>query len=467
LKLAVNSLKQKASIFSGLSFEEEFPMARKVLVIGSGGREHAIVRQLAQSPQEPVIFAAPGNPGTAALAENVDLDPMASDEVVRFCLEANIDLVIIGPEDPLIAGLTDHLHKAGISVFGPGAQGARLEGDKEFAKEVLASAGVPTPHYHAFSSSHAALKHLDTIGMPVVIKACGAAQGKGVAVCSNRGDAEAFVSECLDVQRFGGAGLRILIEDCIFGPELSVLIVTDGQSYSLLAPSRDHKRIGENDKGPNTGGMGAFAPVDLPPNLHAEIDARIVLPVLAELRRRDIPYRGVLYAGLMLTDSGPQVLEFNCRFGDPETQVVLPLLVGDFLEVCASTAAGELGGYLQGLPGGEEIGPEDWPGAGMTDWHRHCVVVVAASDGYPGKYVKGKVIQLPTGAQDDRWIIHAGTTDNGQALVTSGGRVLGSVGIGDNLAAARLAAYEQLDEAHFEGLIYRRDIAIIGDKNRG
>jgi len=442
-------------------------MARKVLVIGSGGREHAIVRQLAQSPQEPIIFAAPGNPGTAALAQNEDLDPMAPDEVVGFCLANAIDLVIIGPEDPLIAGLTDHLHKAGVPVFGPGAQGARLEGDKEFAKEVLASAGVPTPHYHAFSSSHAALKHLDTIDPPVVIKACGAAQGKGVAVCSTRGEAEAFVRECLDDQRFGGAGLRILIEECLFGPELSVLIVTDGQSYSLLAPSRDHKRIGENDKGPNTGGMGAFAPVDLPADLLVEIDTRIVLPVLAELSRRDIPYRGVLYAGLMLTETGPQVLEFNCRFGDPETQVVLPLLVGDFLEVCASTAAGELGGYLQGLPVSDNDCPEDWPGAGMTDWRRHCVVVVAASDGYPGKYVKGKVIDLPVGEKDDRWIIHAGTADNGQDLVTSGGRVLGSVGIGDSMAAARRAAYEQLDETHFEGLIYRRDIAVIGDENRG
>ncbi len=438
-------------------------MARKVLVIGSGGREHAIVRQLALSPQEPVIFTAPGNPGTATLTQNVELDPLAPDEVVGFCRENAIDLVIIGPEDPLIAGLTDHLHKAGFAVFGPGAQGARLEGDKEFAKEVLASAGVPTPHYHAFSSSRAALKHLDTIDLPVVIKACGAAQGKGVAVCSTRGEAEAFVRVCLDDQRFGGAGLRILIEECIFGPELSVLIVTDGHSYSLLAPSRDHKRIGENDKGPNTGGMGAFSPVDLPPDLHAEIDTRIVLPVLAELRRRDIPYRGVLYAGLMLTESGPQVLEFNCRFGDPETQVVLPLLVGDFLEVCASTAAGKLGGYLQGLPGNRDNGPGDWPGSGMTDWNRHCVVVVAASDGYPGKYVKGKVIELPAGDKEDRWIIHAGTTDNGQGLVTSGGRVLGSVGVGANLAEARLAAYEQLDETHFEGLIYRRDIAVIGD----
>jgi phosphoribosylamine--glycine ligase len=441
-------------------------MARKVLVIGSGGREHAIVRQLALSSQEPVIFAAPGNPGTAGAARNIDLDPMDSEAVVTFCRTESIDLVIIGPEDPLIAGLADHLHKAGIAVFGPGATGSRLEGDKEFAKEVLASAGVPTPSYHAFSSSRAALKHLDKIDLPVVIKACGAAQGKGVAVCDTRDHAEGFIGECLDDQRFGGAGLRILIEECIFGPELSVLVVTDGQSYCLLAPSRDHKRIGENDTGPNTGGMGAFAPVDVPAGLLEEIDSRIVLPVLAELRRRDIPYRGVLYAGLMLTESGPQVLEFNCRFGDPETQVVLPLLEGDFLELCASTAAGKLGGYLQGLPGGGD-GPEGWPGSGMTNWNKNCVVVVGASDGYPGNYVKGKAIELPASPERDRWIIHAGTRDTGEGLVTSGGRVLGAVGTGSRLTAARQAAYDLLNETHFEGLIYRRDIAAARGENRG
>ncbi|MCB1184418.1 phosphoribosylamine--glycine ligase [bacterium] len=429
-----------------------------VLVVGGGGREHAIVRQLAESPREPRVFAAPGNPGTAAHGTNVDLDPLDGNAVVAFCRREEVDLVIIGPEDPLIAGLADHLHKAEIPVFGPGAMGARLEGDKEFTKEVLAAAGVPTPHYHAFSSTHQALKHLDQIDPPVVVKACGAAQGKGVAVCTTRGEAEAFIRECLDEQRFGSSGLRILMEECIFGPELSVLIVTDGQDYCLLAPSRDHKRIGENDTGPNTGGMGAFAPVTLPPALYAEIDARVVLPTLAELRRRDIPYRGVLYAGIMLTESGPQVLEFNCRFGDPETQVVLPLLRGDLLELCLSTARGELGQYLQGFPeSGDEL-PPDWEGAGITRWDRSCVVVVGAADGYPGAYLQGKPIVLPRDVPGERWIIHAGTRATADGLVTSGGRVLGAVGLGDSLAAARGAAYALLDETHFEGLTYRRDI---------
>ncbi len=434
-------------------------MAMKVLVIGGGGREHAIVRQLAGSSRGPELFAAPGNPGTALHATNVDLDPMQPQQVTDFCLRQEIDLVIVGPEEPLINGLADVLRRAGVAVFGPGAMGARLEGDKEFAKEVMVSAGVPTAHYHAFSSSDQALKHLDKIDLPVVIKACGAAQGKGVAVCDSNDEAEAHIRLCLDDQEFGRAGLRILMEECLFGPELSVLVVTDGQDYCLLAPSRDHKRIGEDDTGPNTGGMGAFAPVPLDADLMLEIDTRIVLPVLAELRRRDIPYRGVLYAGLMLTDHGPSVLEFNCRFGDPETQVVLPLLTGDLLELCHATAEGNLGAFLQGLPGEAPGAPADWTGATLSDWERHAVVVVGASDGYPGRYLKGKTIELPADGAGDRWIIHAGTAQKDGRLVTAGGRVLGSVGLGDSLAAARAAAYAQLDGVHFEGLTFRRDIA--------
>jgi phosphoribosylamine---glycine ligase len=433
-------------------------MSKRVLVVGSGGREHAIIRQLASSPQNPVLFAAPGNPGTSLLASNVNLDVMDKEGIVTFCKGNEIDLVIIGPEDPLIAGLADDLHREGFNVFGPGAMGSRLEGDKEFAKEILSSAGVPTPHFHAFSSSEAALDYLDKIEMPVVVKACGAAQGKGVAVCSSRQEAEQHVHECLDDQRFGGAGLRILIEECIFGPELSILIVTDGQDYCLLAPSRDHKRLGEGDEGPNTGGMGAFAPVALPEELYSEIDVRIVMPVLAELRRRDIPFKGVLYAGLMLTEQGPSVLEFNTRFGDPETQVVLPLLKGDFLDLCFSTATGTLDSYLQGLHEIEETTPGDWPGAALTSWLRHCVVVVGASDGYPGSYTKGKSVELPASSGDDRWIIHAGTGETDNGLVTDGGRVLGAVGMGLNFKQARKMAYGLMDEIHFEGLTYRRDI---------
>jgi phosphoribosylamine---glycine ligase len=442
-------------------------MPRKILVVGSGGREHAIVRQLAVSVRNPELYCAPGNPGTAKFANNVALDVMDIPAVTAFCVEQSIDLVIIGPEDPLIAGLADALHREQIPVFGPGATGARLEGDKEFAKEVLAGAGVPTARFAAFSTSNAALKHMDKMDLPVVIKACGAAQGKGVAVCASREEAETHIRYCLDDQAFGGAGLRILIEECLFGPELSVLVVTDGQDYCLLAPSRDHKRIGENGCGPNTGGMGAFAPVDLPDELYGEIDNRIVLPVLAELRRRDIPYRGVLYIGLMLTDTGPQVLEFNCRFGDPETQVVLPLFRGDFLDFCSATATGTLGDFMQGLHQSEGKAPDNWTGADLTAWQRHSVVVVAAADGYPGTYLKGKAIEIPDLESEDQWIIQAGTAEKEQKLVTAGGRVLGAVGMGPNLEQARVSAYKLLEATHFEGLTFRRDIGDLKETHRG
>ncbi|MFO7653231.1 MAG: phosphoribosylamine--glycine ligase [Candidatus Krumholzibacteriia bacterium] len=431
-------------------------MADRIIVLGAGGREHALVRQLSESPQEPRIFVAPGNAGTAQLAENVDIDLGRPNEVVRFCLQQEIGLALIGPEEPLIAGLADHLRRAGVSVFGPGAMGARLEGDKEFAKEVMAAAGVPTPSYRSFSSVEGALDYLDKVDMPVVVKATGAAQGKGVAVCVTRAEAEQHVLLCLQDQAFGAAGLRVLIEECLFGRELSVLCVTDGQTHALLAPSRDHKRVGDGDTGPNTGGMGAFAPVELPAETMLRIDAQVITPMLAELRRRDIPYRGVLYAGLMLTDHGLRVLEFNCRFGDPETQVVLPLLKGDFLELVRSTADGELDRYLQGVHIDPDA-PADWTGGGLTDWSHHCVVVVAAARGYPGPYRKGIRLQLPPD-RGDAWIIHAGTRREDGDLVSAGGRVLGAVGVGRGLVAARGQAYRCLDEVQAEGLFYRRDI---------
>jgi len=433
-------------------------MAKKVLVVGSGGREHALVKQLALSPQEPEIYAAPGNPGTADLAENVHLNVKNHDGIVEFCTKTGIDLVIIGPEDPLIDGLGDDLRRAGIAVFGPGALGARLEGDKEFAKEVMATAGVSTARYQPFSTVDNALAYLDSVDPPVVIKACGAAAGKGVAVCSNRQKAEEHIRLCLETGKFGNAGMRLLIEDCLFGPELSVLAVTDRKNYTLLAPSRDHKRIGDGDTGPNTGGMGAFAPVSLSDELYAEIDAKIILPVLAELRRRDIPYRGVLYAGLILTDSGPQVLEFNCRFGDPETQVVLPLLAGDFLELVDSTARGTLGSYLQGLPAEPNSAPSAWPGGGMTDWTKSCVVVVGAAQGYPGSYGKGQKIALPAD-DDNAWTIHAGTATQEGDLITAGGRVLGAVGKASSLEEARARAYQKIEKTKFDGITFRCDIA--------
>jgi len=433
------------------------------MVVGGGGREHALVRHLAASPRNPEIFALPGNPGTRALARNLPGDPLDRNQVLAACREHAIDLVLIGPEDPLIAGLADHLRHAGIAVFGPGHLGARLEGDKEFAKDVLATAGIPTPSYHAFSTLDAALRHLATMTMPCVVKACGAAQGKGVAVCDAKSEAAAHLRLCLEDRAFGDAGARVLIEECLFGRELSVLVVTDGQDYALLAPSRDHKRVGEGGTGGNTGGMGAFAPVPLTAELCRRIDTEIVAPLLAELVRRDIPYRGVLYAGLMLTDTGPQVLEFNCRFGDPETQVVLPLMDCDFLELVQTTATGRLADYLQGLPDAETGGPDGWPGRGLTDWRRGAVVVVAASRGYPGPYQTGRPLELPAD-EPAAWVIHAGTGERDGRLVTAGGRVVGCVGEGADLATARSRAYALLDRVRCDNLFHRRDIALDAER---
>ncbi len=434
-------------------------MTGSILVVGSGGREHALVRQLARSPLQPTLYAVPGNPGTAADASNLSLDPGDQAALARCCRERGIELAVIGPEDPLIAGLGDALREAGVAVFGPGAAGARLEGDKEFAKEVLAAAGVPTPSYRSFTEREAAVAYLDEVAFPVVVKACGAAAGKGVAVCGERAAAISHVDRCLTARQFGAAGDRLLIEECLSGPELSVLAITDGEAYALFAPSRDHKRVGEGDQGPNTGGMGAFAPVELAAGLPARIDREIIRPTLAELRRRGIPYRGVLYAGLMLTAAGPKVLEFNCRFGDPETQVVLPLLAGDLVELLAATAAGRLGPLLENLPPPPRQAPPQWPGAALSSWDRHAVVVVGAARGYPGSYAKGNPLGLPPDRDDEAWIIQAGTQRIAGDLRTAGGRVLGAVGSGPSRQAARRAAYGLLAAVSCEDLFWRRDIA--------
>lgn len=433
-------------------------MATRILIVGSGGREHALARRLtADGGVE--IFTVPGNPGTAALGVNVALDARDHAAVAAFCRQRDVALAIIGPEDPLIAGLADDLREAGVDVFGPGAAGARLEGDKHFAKRIMDAAGVPTAAYSDHRDLASALAALDAAAYPVVVKACGAAQGKGVAVCADRASAEAHLRHCFVDDGFGAAGRHVLIEECLTGPELSVLAVTDGEAYALLAPSRDHKRVGEGDAGPNTGGMGAFASGALVPAGLGEIICRDVIePVLAELRRREIDYRGVLYAGLMLTPAGPQVLEFNCRFGDPETQVVLPLLRCGFTDLLRATARGGLGALLATLPSPVVGAPEAWPGAGLTAWDRAAVVIVGAAEGYPGPYAKGRPITLPPDAGDDAWIVHAGTARHDDELVTSGGRVLGAVGLGEDFAGARREAYGLLDRVAFAGMHFRRDI---------
>ncbi len=432
-------------------------MNEKVLVVGSGGREHSIIRQLSISPAKLSLFCIPGNPGTSELATNISLDVGNNDEIVKYSVDNDIDLVIIGPENPLINGMSDALRKAGILVFGPGEAGARLEGDKEYAKELMKAANVPTASYKPFSSYNDAVNYIETADFPLVVKACGAAQGKGVAVCETKSEAEEHLSICFNDNQFGDAGQQIIIEDCLVGPELSVLAITDGDSYALLAPSRDHKRVGKADTGPNTGGMGAFATGELVPDgLGKVICDQVVEPVLVELKKRNIDYRGVLYVGLMLTENGPQVLEFNTRFGDPETQVVLPLLNCDFYELARSVAEQKLAKYLSQISDSNEA-PQNWPGNGITFWKKTAMVVVGTAAGYPGSYPKGNEISLPDDSEF-AWIIHAGTKIENEKLVTSGGRVIGAVGIADDFTAASKKAYALISETNFKGMNYRSDI---------
>ncbi len=433
-------------------------MTPQVLIVGAGGREHALARRLAESASRPRLWAAPGNPGLLQLASRAPVDAADHHALAAWCRETAIDLVVVGPEDPLIAGLADVLRDAGLVVFGPGAEGARLEGDKEHAKLIMAAAGVPTAAYIACTSLDEALSRLETAVFPLVVKACGAAQGKGVAVCADRAAARAHLELCFTNDAFGEAGRRVLLEECLTGPELSLLAVTDGRDYGLLCPSRDHKRIGDGDTGPNTGGMGVVASAALlSPGLGRAVGEGVVAPVLAELRRRGVDYRGVLYVGLMLTPAGPRVLEFNCRFGDPETQAVLPLLRVDLLELLRAAARGGLGDWMAGLPAPGPGAPPGWPGAALTDWERAAAVVVAASHGYPGPIRRGDAITLPPD-RAGAWVVQAGTAEHEGRLVTAGGRVLGVVGEGDDLCEALVAAYGLLAEVRFDGLIARRDI---------
>ena len=432
-------------------------MPTRVLVVGSGGREHALARQLVRN-SDVELHCLPGNPGTATLGRNHALSPGDGAAVAGLCRELDIDLAVIGPEDPLIDGLADDLRAAGIAVFGPGAEGARLEGDKHHAKRVMEAAGVPTAAYTDHRDLAAALAALDDADFPLVVKACGAAQGKGVAVCADRAAAETHLRLCFEQDGFGEAGRHVLLEECLTGPELSVLALVDGHDYVLLAPSRDHKRVGEGDTGPNTGGMGAFASGALVPSgLGRTIRVDVIEPVLAELERRGVDYRGVLYVGLMLTPDGPKVLEFNCRFGDPETQVVLPLLACDFADLAGAVARGGLREFVAACPSAGPDAPEDWPGAALTRWDRAAVVVVGAAEGYPGAYDKGRTLSLPAD-RDAAWIVHAGTALDGDRLVNAGGRVLGSVGLGEDFTSARAVAYDLLAGVELDGMHVRRDI---------
>ncbi|TLM78954.1 MAG: phosphoribosylamine--glycine ligase [Actinobacteria bacterium] len=416
----------------------------RVLVLGSGGREHAIVRSLISSAHAPEVVCAPGNGGTAADARNVALDIEEPEGVAAFAAEAGFDLVVIGPEAPLVAGVADALTARGIRAFGPSAAAARLEGSKDYAKDVMSRHGIPTALAASFTDERSALEYLAETGTPVVVKADGLASGKGVTVAMELPDAVMAVRECFS-GRFGEAGRRVLIEEYLEGPECSLLAFTDGVTVVPMVPAQDHKRAFDDDMGPNTGGMGVYSPV---PAVDDATLARMrgdLERTVAGLAADGVPYRGVLYGGFMLTQQGPKVLEYNARFGDPETQVVLPLLATDLLDVMLAVAE-------------ERLADVD------VEWlDAAAVSVVLASGGYPGDYAKGKVITgiAEAEAVPGVTVFHAGTTlrEDG-ALVTNGGRVLNVTAVAPTITEARERAYEAASRIAFEGMFMRSDIGL-------
>jgi phosphoribosylamine--glycine ligase len=417
----------------------------RVLVVGGGGREHALVHSFAQSPLADRIFCAPGNTGTAAEADNI---PIAADDLpalLDFASREQVDLTVVGPEAPLVAGLTDLLEEHGLAVFGPNREASQLEGSKVFAKEVMGDGGVATGAYRRHTALQSALADVESReDYPLVVKADGLAAGKGVLICSDRSEARAAVEACFVSREFGDAGDVLITEEYLTGSEVSLLVLCDGRSAVPLAPAQDYKRIFAGDQGPNTGGMGSYCPV--PGFEQKAVDAameHVVEPVVAALRRRGVTYRGVLYAGLIVTEAGVKVLEFNCRFGDPETQAVLPRLDSDLLEHCAAAADGDLAG------------------ARVLWKPQDCVAVVLASAGYPASSHKGDVISglADAAALDDVTVYHAGTALQDGQVVTAGGRVLAVSALGSGFAAARERAYEAAGKISFDGMQTRPDIA--------
>ena len=415
-----------------------------ILLLGSGGREHALAKKLAESPRCGTLYIAPGNGGTLQEGVNVALAEDDPEAVAAFAREEGIGLVVIGPEAPLVAGVADAVRAAGIACFGPGAEGAQMEGSKRFSKELMERAGIPTAAYGSFTDEEAALDYVREQGAPLVVKADGLAAGKGVVVATEQGQAEEAVRECF-AGAFGDAGSTVVIEECLTGPECSLLAFTDCKTVRPMATAQDHKRALEGDRGPNTGGMGVYSPVPIVTDEELAVMKRVMVDTVAELAAEGIDYRGCLYGGFMLTPEGPKVLEFNARFGDPETQVILPRLKNDLVDVMLACAEQRL----------DEV-ELSW----RDEW---AVAVVLTSAGYPGSYEKGKVITgvEDADALDGVTVYHAGTavTDTGE-LVTSGGRVLAVTALGDTFEAARDLAYAACEKIDFEGKTLRHDIGL-------
>jgi phosphoribosylamine---glycine ligase len=416
----------------------------KILVVGSGGREHALVWKLKQSSGVDRIFCAPGNAGTEELGENVAIKVSDFAALTQFVKQNAIELTVVGPDDPLAGGIVDVFESEGLRIFGPTKSAARLESSKIFAKELMRERRIPTARAAIFEKQEAATAFLKESRFPIVIKADGLALGKGVIVAKGVEEAEAAVAAMMTEGRFGEAGRRLLIEECLAGSECSLHALVDGESFRMLASARDHKRAFDGDAGPNTGGMGAFSPANnFDAEMQEQFEREVMRPLLDGLRADGVTFRGLLFPGLMMTADGPRVLEFNCRFGDPETQVILPRLKSDLLALLEATIDGELSGA--------EI---EWD-------ERPAVTVVMASGGYPEKYETGKPISgLESAASDDVHIFHAGTRRENGRVVTSGGRVLAVTALGETIGLARDRAYEAVGKIHFEGCHYRRDIAL-------
>lgn len=414
----------------------------KVLVVGSGGREHAIIWKLSQSPKVEKIYAAPGNGGIQGLAECVEIAATDLDGLLHFAQENQIDMTVVGPEVPLLLGIVDRFTEAGLSVFGPNQKAAKIEGSKRFAKELMKKYQIPTADFCAFTDPADAKEYIRKQGAPIVVKADGLAAGKGVIVAHTVAEAEKAVAEAMENKVFGEAGNEVVIEQFLSGQEVTLMAFMDGKTVKPMVVSQDHKPVFDGDQGPNTGGMGAYSPVpQTPENVIDEAVQTILLPTAKAFRQEGIEYKGVLYAGLMITECGPKVIEFNARFGDPETQAVIPRLETDLVEIMEAVINGELSK--------QEILWSD----------QATVCIILASGGYPGTYDKGFPIQGLTVPDHNSMVFHAGTVQKEENWMTAGGRVLGVTARGEDIAEARKRAYQRVKNITFEKAHYRKDIA--------
>ncbi len=413
----------------------------RVLVVGSGGREHALVWKILQSPKVDTVFCAPGNGGISQIATCVDIEVTDTKALIQFAKRKKIDLTVVGPELPLTLGLVDEFQQKGLKVFGPNKHAAELEGSKGFAKDLMAKYNIPTAEYHMFTNPEKAVRYIQSIKPPVVLKADGLAAGKGVLLCQSRNEAYEGVDTIMNQKAFGDAGNRLVVEEFLQGEEASVLAISDGENLAILPPAQDHKAVFEGDKGPNTGGMGAYAPA---PVMDAKmldvVMKKVLIPTIRGMQSEGRPYKGVLYAGLMMTKEGPKVLEYNCRFGDPEIQAILPLIKSDLVDLMMASIEGRIAETA------------------IKIRKKAAVCVVMASGGYPGSYDKSKTIHGLDKVSKDIMVFHAGSKKKGKDLVTAGGRVLGITAMDTTIGSAIKKVYKGVGDITFDGAYYRRDI---------